>query len=68
MLLERSLAQIMVKVLPNIYQKYVIISSKGEPLLYIQKQKALYGLLHSTLLFYRKFETDLESYGSQINL
>ena len=53
----------MVKVAPKISQKYVIMSSKGKPLLYVQIQKSLYNLLSSTLLFYRKLLKYLESYG-----
>ena len=50
MLLEVALDEIMMKVTPNIYQKYSIISIKGKPLLYFQIKKALYGLLYSVLL------------------
>ena len=35
MLLEVALSDIMVKVVPKIYQKYVIMRSKGKPLLYV---------------------------------
>ena len=43
------------------------MNSKGKPLIYVQMKKALYGLLLSTLLFYRKSAKDLEAYGFQIN-
>ena len=43
------------------------MSIKGKPLLYVQIKKALYGLIHSALLFYRKLVKDLEAYGFQIN-
>ena len=56
----------MVKVAPKIYRNYVIMRSKGKPLLYVQMQKSLYGLLCSALLFYRNLVKDLESYGLQI--
>ena len=61
MFLGRSLVELTVKVAPNIYQKYVTMSSKVKPLIYVQIQKALYGLIHSALLFYRKLVTDLEA-------
>ena len=67
MFLEGALSKIILKVSPKIYQKYVIMSKKGKPFLYVQIQKALYGLLHSALLFYRKLVMDIEAYGFQIN-
>ena len=50
MLPEVALDEIMMKVTPNIYQKYSIISIKGKPLLYFKIKKALYGLRYSVLL------------------
>ena len=54
------------KLAPKIYRKYVIMISKEKPLLYVQIQKALYGLLQSVIMFYRKLVKDLEAYGLQI--
>ena len=49
MFLEEVLTDIMVKVAPNIYRKYVIMRSKGEPLLYVQIQKSVaWPTAHST--------------------
>ena len=42
------------------------MSSKGEPLLCVQIQKVLYGLLCSTLLFYRNLVKDIDTYGLHI--
>ena len=67
MLLYEALAELMVKLAPNIYRKYVIVSIKGKLLLYVQIQKVLYGLLHSTLLFYINLVDDLDAYGFYIN-
>ena len=36
-------------------------------MLYVKLSKALYGLLQSTLLFYRKFRADLEVFGFVVN-
>ena len=65
-LLEVPLADLMVKVAPKIYCKCVIITSKGKPLLCVHIQKSLYGLLQSSLLFYRKMMKDLGSYIFQL--
>ena len=39
----------------------------GEPVLYVQLQKALYGCIKSALLFYENIVGDLEAYGFRIN-
>jgi hypothetical protein len=67
MLLKGKLAELMVQVDPLLYRKYVITSSKGEPMLYVRLSKALYGLLQSALLFYKKFVGDLKAYGFEVN-
>ena len=45
MLLKGKLAELMVQIDPKLYRKYIITSSKGEPMLYVRLSKALYGLL-----------------------
>ena len=44
----------MVRVYPKLYRKYVLNSAKGEPILYVKLNKAIYGLLKFALLFYKK--------------
>ena len=39
----------------------------GKPILYMKLQEALYGLMCSALLFYRKLVKDLEGNGFIIN-
>ncbi len=48
----------MVKTNPKLYQQYVILE-KGRSVLYLQSQKALYGMMKSALLFYRKLVSEL---------
>ena len=67
MLLEGPLAELMVKVGPSLYRKYVTTNSKGKSQLYVKIHKALYGMLRSALLFYRKLVVDLEAYVFKIN-
>lgn len=49
------LAELMVLVAPQVYRKYVTTyakgEAKGEPVLFVKLQKALYGMLKSALLF-----------------
>ena len=44
-----------------------MINSKGQSVPYIKLQKALYGLLKSALLFYKKLLTDLVAIGFNPN-
>ena len=67
MLLRGKLAEMMVKVDPELYQKYVIMSPKGQPMLYVKLNKALYGLLRSALLFYKKLVSELIEMGFVLN-
>ncbi len=67
MVLKGRLAELMVQVAPNLYRKYITVDRKGTAILYMRMQKALYGLLRSALLFYRKLVGDLESDGFELN-
>ncbi len=40
---------------------------KEMPILYVKLQKALFGLMRASLLFYRKLRKELEDYGFEIN-
>jgi hypothetical protein len=67
MLLKGRLAELMVMVEPSLYRKYITVNSRGETMLYVRMHKALYGMLRSALLFYRKLVSDLEESGFVIN-
>ena len=67
MFLKGNLAELMVQIDPQMYRKHIITSSKGEPMLYVRLSKALYGLLQSALLFYRKLRAELEDFGFMVN-
>ena len=51
---------------PEKYSKFVQIH-KGIKTIYVVMQKALYGMMMSSLLFYRHFRKDLESIGYEVN-
>ena len=59
MLLRGKLAEMMVKIDPSLYRKYVTFSQKGVPMLYVRLSKALYGMLRAALLFYKQLRTFL---------
>jgi hypothetical protein len=63
MRLDGIVAELMVTIAPNIYQKYVTTNPKGKLVLYVQLKKALYGMMKSALLFYCKLVADLHSIG-----
>ena len=67
MLLRGPIAELMVMVDPSWYYQYITYNSKGQALLYVITNKTLYGLLKSTLQFYKKFRSDIEAYGFKVN-
>jgi hypothetical protein len=62
-----KLAELMVKVAPKIYTKYVIINAKGETMLYVRLLNALYGIMRGALLYYQKFVKNLHTVGFEVN-
>jgi hypothetical protein len=54
MCLDSILTELMVSIAPNIYPKYITVNAKGKPVLYVQLEKALFGMMKSALLFYCK--------------
>jgi hypothetical protein len=67
MQLDGILAELMVKVAPSLYRKFITNNTKGKPALHVQLEKAVYGMMKSALLFYRKLVADLPSIGFEIN-
>jgi hypothetical protein len=54
MRLDGILAELMVQVDPKLYRKYITTNTKGKPVLYVELEKAVYGMMKNALLFYRK--------------
>ena len=61
-----TVAELMVKTNPKMYRQYLILE-KGKSVLYLRLQKALYGMMKSTLLLYRKLVSELREMGYVIN-
>ena len=61
------LTELMALTAPQVYCKCVTVDNNGRQILYVKLQKALYGLLKSTLLFYRKLWGNLHVKGFTIN-
>jgi hypothetical protein len=60
------LLDMLVDVNPKCYCNYVVYERKNK-VLYVQMLKALYGMIQSALLFYKKFRIDVEQIGFKVN-
>ncbi len=60
------LAKMLVTMAPEVYKHYVVYEN-GHMVLYLEVVKALYGMLQSALLFYKKLRKDLEEYDFKVN-
>ena len=67
MLLEGTIAELIIKLDPSMYRKYIWHSQKGKLMLYVQLKKALYGTLQAVLLFWKLLSTTLQEWGFMIN-
>ena len=67
MKLRGKIVELLVQLERTMYRKYVTVGPNGETILYVRLLKALYGLLRSALLFYKKLRGDLERMGFEVN-
>jgi hypothetical protein len=58
------LVEMLVSLNPELYSPFVT-QERGEPILYVELLKALYGTLQATLLFYKKIKEGLRGYWVQ---
>ncbi len=66
MRMNGTLVELMAKINPKLYRKY-LTDEKGKKVLYLHLQKALYGMMKSALLFYRKLISELKGMGFEVN-
>ncbi|KAL7570585.1 hypothetical protein ACA910_017636 [Epithemia clementina (nom. ined.)] len=66
MKIRGSLVDMLVEMSPEIYHEHVVIEA-GNKILYVIVTKAIYGMLISALLFYKKLKKDLEEIGFEVN-
>eukprot|EP00957_Ditylum_brightwellii_P210976 15365620-Ditylum_brightwellii.AAC.2 len=66
-MMEVCLAELMAQTVPELYRKHLAVGKNNKPMLYMKIQKALYGCLKSTLLFYNKLVGDLKELGFEVN-
>jgi hypothetical protein len=65
MKIHSVLVDLLIKVVPE-YEAFVIQEGSGK-VLYLRVKKAIYGMLESVLLFYKKLSGDLVKYGFDVN-
>ena len=65
--LDGILAELLVKDAPSLYRQYVTTNAKGKSVLYVQLEKAVYGMMKSALFSYRKLVANLLSIGYTIS-
>jgi len=51
MLLEGTIAELVIKLDPQLYRKYIWKNKHDKPMLYVKLKRALYGTLQAALLF-----------------
>jgi hypothetical protein len=66
MKLEGKIAELLVRINPGLYRKFVQIEN-GKMVMYVRLQKALYGTLKAALLFWRLLSTKLIEWGFEPN-
>ena len=66
MKIRGRLVDILTEICPGVYDDYVIYEGK-QKVLYVKMLRALYEMLISSVLYYKKFRTDIESIGFEVN-
>jgi hypothetical protein len=59
MKMQGQIAELLVKLDPKLYRKYIQIENEKR-VLYVQLKKALYGMLKAALLFWKKLTAEIE--------
>jgi len=67
MLLEGAIAELIIKLEPRLYRKFIWKTRQGKPMLYVKLRIALYGTLQTALLFWRLLSDTLTDWGFKLN-
>jgi len=67
MLLEGTIVELIIKLEPKLYRKYIWRNKSDKRMLYVKLRKALYGTLQVALLFWKLLSTTLTEWGFKIN-
>ena len=63
---QGAMAELLVELAPEVYGQY-LTTKKGQPTIYVQLLKALYGTLRAARLFYEKLSGHLMEWGFVLN-
>eukprot|EP00957_Ditylum_brightwellii_P134723 10271012-Ditylum_brightwellii.AAC.1 len=64
----RVLIDILIKLCPGVYNDCIVLDGKNkQKVIYMKMLMALYGMLVSSMLFYKTFFKDLETQGFRVN-
>jgi len=67
MLLEGTIAKLIIKLDPKLYRKYIWKNKHDKPMLYVKLKKAPYGTLQEAQLFLRLLSSTLKEWGFKLN-
>ena len=65
--LDGAMVELLDKINPQLYRKYIILSREGKPVLYGEARKAIYRTLNTSLLFYKKLVKSLQDWDIELN-
>ncbi len=66
MKIRGQLVDILLELCPGVYDDYVRDEGRNK-VVYVRMLRALYGMLISSILYYKKFRKDIESVGFEVN-
>jgi hypothetical protein len=69
MKIRGPLVDMLCEIAPEIYEPFVVFEGRDKKVkvLYLRMLRAIYGMLQSSLLYYKKFRKDIESIGFKVN-
>ena len=65
--LDGAMVELLDKINPELYRKYIILIRNGKPVLYGEARKFIYGTLNASLLFYKNLVKILQDWGFDLN-
>lgn len=67
MKIRGQLVDILLELFPGVYDEYVVYNESDAKCLYVEMLKALYGMLKSSLLYYKSFVDNIKQIGFELN-
>ena len=61
--IDGTMVELIAKINPQLYRKYIILIRKVKPFLYGEARKAIYDTLNVSLLSYKKLTKILQDWG-----